>query len=121
VSAFSPARRAEVTARAGHRCEYFRLPTRGQVSTFPIDHIIPRSADGPTELDNLALTCPHCNAHKGMATMATDPVTDEVAAFYHPRRHAWEEHFEWAPTGTGELLGKTAEGRATIVGLRINS
>lgn len=35
VSAFSEATRARVVARAGGRCEYCRLPTRGQVATLP--------------------------------------------------------------------------------------
>jgi hypothetical protein len=120
VSAFSPARRAEVTARAGHRCEYCHLPTRGQVATFPIDHVVPRTAGGGADPDNLALTCPHCNAHKWMTAEGPDPETGEVVRFYHPRQQAWDDHFQWDPAGTGELLGKTAVGRATVLGLRIN-
>lgn len=68
MSAFSEVRWAEVARRADYRCEYCHLPTRGQVATFPIDHIQPKSVGGSNELDNLALTCPHCNAHKGTAT-----------------------------------------------------
>lgn len=120
MSAFSPVRRAEVASRAGHRCEYCHLPTRGQVATFPIDHIEPRSADGSNELDNLALTCPHCNAHKWTATESTDPETGQVVLLFHPRRDSWDEHFQWSSANTGELLGKTATGRATIHCLRIN-
>jgi hypothetical protein len=120
VSAFSPARRAEVTARAGHRCEYCHLPTRGQVATFPIDHIIPRTAGGTNDLGNLALTCPHCNAHKWMVVDAPDPETGQPVRLYHPRQDSWEQHFQWAPAGTGELLGKTAAGRATVAALHVN-
>jgi hypothetical protein len=120
MSAFSSARRAEVTARAGQRCEYCHLPTRGQVATFPIDHIIPRAADGTNDLDNLALTCPHCNAHKWVALEAMDPDTGEAVRLYHPRRDDWDEHFGWAPDETGVLMGKSAVGRATVTSLRIN-
>jgi hypothetical protein len=120
VSAFSPARRAEVTARAGHRCEYCHLPARGQVATFPIDHVIPRTAGGGTGLDNLALTCPHCNAHKWMTAEGGDPETGETVGYYHPRQDVWDEHFTWDPAGTGQLIGRTATGRVTIAGLRIN-
>lgn len=120
MSAVSAARRAEVMARAGYRCEYSHLPTRGQVATFPIDHILPRTAGGTSELDNLALACPHCNAHKWAAQDAADPETGENAPFFNPRHHAWDQHFEWSPDRTGELLGKTAIGRATVLGLRIN-
>ena len=30
--------RAAIEERAGFRCEYCRLPVRGQIATFPIDH-----------------------------------------------------------------------------------
>jgi hypothetical protein len=121
VSAFSDVRRAEVVARAGHRCEYCHLPVRGQVATFPIDHIVPKSAGGSNELDNLALTCPHCNAHKWMEIEYPDPQTGELVRYFHPRRDSWSDHFEWSADRRGELVGKTAYGRATIAGLRINN
>jgi hypothetical protein len=120
VSAFSPARRAQITSRAGNRCEYCHLPTRGQVATFPIDHIEPVSADGTNDLENLALTCPHCNASKWTATESIDPESGSTVPLFHPRRQLWEEHFEWSAVGTGELLGRTSTGRATISCLRIN-
>ncbi len=120
MSAFSAARRAEVAARAGHLCEYCHLATRGQVATFPIDHITPKAAGGTTRPDNLALTCPHCNAHKWEATEAADPVTGERVRLFHPRQDRWPDHFEWA-TGTGELAGCTAVGRATVAALAINA
>lgn len=118
MSAFSPVRRAEVTARAGHRCEYCHLPTRGQVATFPIDHILPRHAGGTTALDNLALTCPHCNAHKWAVVEEADPASGEPVRLFHPRQDVWAEHFAW--TITGEIEGRTSVGRATISGLRMN-
>jgi hypothetical protein len=121
VSAFSEVRRAEVAARAGHRCEYCHLPTRGQVATFPIDHIVPRGRGGTTDLANLALTCPHCNAHKWVDAEAIDPGTKGRVAFFNPRQDVWDEHFEWSSTRPGELIGRTATGRATIVGLEINA
>ncbi len=120
MSAFSDVRRAEVVARAEHRCEYCRLPTRGQVATFPIDHIVPKSAGGSNGVANLALTCPHCNAHKWTDTVAPDPDTGQATRFFHPRQDRWEEHFLWSPDGSGELVGRTPTGRVTVVGLRIN-
>ena len=120
VSAFSDVRRAEVAARAGHRCEYCHLPTRGQVATFPIDHITPRRNGGTTELGNLALTCPHCNAHKWTATEGVDPDTGRTATFFNPRQDGWAEHFAWSADVAGEVVGLTAVGRGTIAGLRIN-
>ena len=120
MSAFSEARRNEVSARAGHRCEYCHLPTRGQVATFPIDHVIPRGSGGTNEPTNLALTCPHCNAHKWTAAEGPDPETGDVTRYFNPRRDEWAEHFEWSVAQAGELVGKTPIGRATIVGLWIN-
>jgi hypothetical protein len=120
VSAFSEATRTAVATRAAHRCEYRHLPTRGQVATYPIDHVIPRSANGPSDPSNLALTCPHCNAHKWCEGEGIDPVTGRVARFFHPRRDEWAEHFEWSRFRPGELTGKTPSGRATIAGLRMN-
>ena len=120
MSAFSDARRAEVAARAGHRREYCRLPTRGQVATFPIDHVIPRNRGGSTDPTNLALTCPHCNAHKWTATDGPDPATGETAPLFHPRADVWADHFEWSRDQPGVLVGRTAAGRATIAALRIN-
>ena len=51
MSRFAEPIRVAVAARAGDRCEYCRLPTRGQVATFPIDHIAPQSAGGPDTVD----------------------------------------------------------------------
>lgn len=120
MSAFSAVRRAEVAARAGHRCEYCHLPTRGQVATFPIDHIVPRRDGGTTDLDNLALTCPHCNAHKWTAAEGADPTTAAVVPLFDPRRDDWDEHFAWSADRPGELVGLTPTGRATVECLRIN-
>ena len=120
MSAFSEIRRAQVSARAGHRCEYCHLPTRGQVATFPIDHIVPRRDGGTTDLSNIALTCPHCNAHKWTAAEGTDPDTGETISFFNPRRDEWTEHFMWSGDQPGELVGLTPTGRATIACLRIN-
>ena len=118
MSAFSPVRRAEVAARASHRCEYCHLPTRGQVATFPIDHVIPRHAGGTTALENLALTCPHCNAHKWTAVEEIDPDAGQAARLFHPRHDEWTDHFEWA--GNGVIAGRTPVGRATVTALRMN-
>ena len=120
MSAFSEVRRAEVAVRAGHRCEYCHLPTRGQVATFPIDHIVPRGRGGTTDLGNLALTCPHCNAHKWTETQAHDSQSGELARFFHPRLDSWTDHFAWSTVCPGELTGLTPIGRVTISGLRIN-
>jgi len=94
MSAFSETRRAEVRARAGSRCEYCHLPTLGQVATFPIDHVIPLDGGGTNEVGNLALACPHCNAHKWTAFEGTDLESGAIVRFFHPRSDVWSDHFE---------------------------
>jgi hypothetical protein len=120
VSAFSESRRTEVVVRAGQRCEYCHLPTRGQVATFPIDHVRPKAVGGTTDTANLALTCPHCNAHKWSDTDGGDPNTGRPARYFHPRQDRWEEHFRWSADGSAEIVGLTPVGRATVIGLRMN-
>lgn len=120
MSAFSDALRARVAARAGHRCEYCHLPTRGQVATFPIDHVVPRREGGANTDQNLALACPHCNAHKWMQSSGPDPATGSRAAFFNPRTDDWADHFEWSTDQPGQLVGRTPAGRATLIGLRMN-
>lgn len=119
MSLFSSFRRAEVHARAGERCEYCHLPTRGQVATFPIDHIIPKSTGAGHDLENLALACPPCNAHKWTAVEWSDPITDRLAPLFHPRRDEWNEHFRWV---VGYVLaGATPSGHATVAALQMNN
>jgi len=120
MTAFSDEVRDAVAGRAGDRCEYCHLPTRGQVATFPIDHVLPRSSGGETILDNLALACPHCNAHKWAHTSGVDPLSGATVPLFHPRRQLWPDHFQWSVQELGVLEGKTSCGRATIAQLHIN-
>jgi hypothetical protein len=117
---FSEATRTAVAARAGHRCEYGHLPTRGQVGTFPIDHVTPRSQAGPTVLGNLALACPVCNGHKWKYAVGVDPVSGEVVPLFNPRTDVWSHHVRWSREQMGVLEGLTPCGRATIARLQMN-
>jgi hypothetical protein len=90
------------------------------VGRFPIDHVIPRTSGGPTQLDNLALACPHCNAHKWAHTRDLDPLSGELVSLYNPRTQVWAEHFQWSRQNRFELDGKTPCGRATIARLQMN-
>lgn len=56
--------RATIVSRAGGRCEYCHYPEHFSPSAFEVEHIVPISAGGLTEINNLALACSHCNAHK---------------------------------------------------------
>jgi CRISPR/Cas system Type II protein with McrA/HNH and RuvC-like nuclease domain len=111
--------RSWVYARDQGRCAYCQTPEELTVTTFEVDHIVPTSARGKSEQDNLCLTCPACNRYKGARQIAPDPETGENVPLYHPRRQQWSEHFAWR-TGSLEVEGLTATGRATAAALRMN-
>lgn len=67
--------RTLVWRRAGECCEYCRLPQSVDALPFQIDHIIAEKPHGPTVLENLALSCFNCNAHKGPNIAGIDPVS----------------------------------------------
>ena len=120
MSVVDAATRRAIEERAAFRCEYCRLPMRGQIATFPVDHPTPRSSGGATELSNLALACPSCNAHKWAHTTAADPESNAVVPLFNPRGDRWEEHFQWSASDPALVEGKTSRGRATVVLLQMN-
>ena len=113
--------RDAVVRRAGHRCEYCRLAQESQVATFPVDHVVPVSLGGLSELINLALACPRCNARKWKHVEAADSVTGQLTPLYNPRIHPWIEHFRWSPTDPAVIEAISAIGRVTLVVLDLNS
>lgn len=119
MSAISASLRWAVVQRAEDRCEYCRLPALGQVATFPIDHVVPLTRQGVTDLSNLALACPHCNAHKWAHVDGSDSETGTFVALFNPRTQNWNDHLEWSTAD--ERVGKSAAGRATIWRLQMNS
>ena len=108
---------AQVFERAGSRCEYCRMHQSLQGGTFHVEHILPSSRGGPTELDNLALACPACNSKKSDHTHAVDPETGAPVCLFHPRRDQWQAHFEWQEH---QVVGRTPIGRATVRHLDLN-
>jgi hypothetical protein len=107
-----------IRQRAGHACEYCRMPEAYYPTVpFPIDHIIARQHGGTTTLGNLALSCLHDNSHKGPNIAGIDPLTRKLARLFNPRRHKWERHFRWDGL---YLRGRTAIRRTTIVVLAMN-
>ena len=64
-----------VWQRARSRCEYCQLPQSVSPLTHAIDHIIARKHHGPTQADNLALSCFFCNSFKGPNISGVDPQT----------------------------------------------
>ena|ERR1700737_4974521 len=114
----------EVRRRADHRCEYCRVPQRAFRRPFHIEHVVARQHGGPTELDNLALSCWQCNLKKGPNLTGIDPETGQITSLFHPRKDRWEENFTLevgALMQLGiEIRGLTATGRATVRVLGMN-
>lgn len=117
MSDLTPALRAAVIRRADDRCEYCGLSQVGQEAAFHIDHVVPRSAKGPTTLDNLAIACVSCSLHKAAKRTAPDPDSGDEVPLFNPRDQRWPDHFRWQ----GEaIVGMTPSGRATVAALVLN-
>ena len=109
-----------VSARAHHSCEYCHAPEGVFNLAFEVEHITPQSQGGETTENNLALSCRSCNLYKSDFVTAFDELTHEEVRLFNPRRDIWNEHFSIFEE-TGEIVGLSAIGRATISRLRINS
>ncbi len=112
--------RDDVANRANKRCEYCQYPQEYSDSSLEIEHIVPRSADGPTEFNNLALACSHCNRHKATRQKGTDPQTGMNIRLFNPRIDDWTVHF-LLNHETGEIQGQTTIGRTTVKVLQMNA
>lgn len=111
--------RKAVAKRAQHCCEYCRIPADFAAQFFCVEHIIPVSQGGEDVADNLALSCPGCNAHKYTKTDAPDPIDNTITPLYHPRRQRWLDYFRWSDDSL-HILGITPTGRATVEALKMN-
>ena len=107
-----------VRERARLSCEYCHLPQEFQEAAFHFDHILPRSAGGKSDLDNLALACVSCSLRKADRLAADDPSTASKQPLFHPRTNVWSDHFAWSKEW--RLIGLTPRGRATVVALGMN-
>jgi hypothetical protein len=106
-----------VRDRAKNRCEDCHTPAFISQFAFPLDHIVAQQHRGETTLDNLALSCPHDNYHKGPNIAGLDPVSGRLTRLFNPRRNRWTSHFCW---DGAMLVGKTAIGRTTLYVLNMN-
>ena len=106
-----------VWQRAGGRCEYCQLSWDNLDLPFEVDHIIAEHHLGETRTNNLCLACFACNRHKGPNVAGVDPRTGKIVPLFNPRRHKWSRHFRWAGA---VLIGRTPNGRATVIALKIN-
>jgi len=110
--------RARVAELAGQRCSYCQSP--GLIGIpMVIDHIIPLSAGGTSEIDNLCLSCYRCNEFKGDKQQSLNPLTHTVVTLFRPRQQHWSDHFAWSRDGL-TIIGLTACGRATVEVLHFN-
>jgi len=107
----------QVWHRAGGQCEYCGIPFPYYRPPFQIDHIVARQHGGSNDSGNRALSCLHCNRHKGPNIAGRDPATGEIQRLFHPRKDSWREHFQLK----GEIIvGLTAIGRVTVQVLAMN-
>lgn len=112
--------RQQVARRADHCCEYCKTQQILIGMPLVIDHILPTSAGGSNELENLAAACYRCNQFKGAQIYTVDPLCEDRIYLFNPRSQVWLEHFYWAEQGL-YILGKTPVGSATVKTLRLNN
>lgn len=110
----------QVALRAGHRCEYCRAPEAVFNLSLEVEHIIPVARGGEDTMTNWALACRARNLYKAAHLRGRDPDSEAVVRLFHPREDHWEDHFQVAPE-SGEIVGRTPIGRATVARLGINS
>ena len=110
--------RRAIIERAGGCCEYCRIAEDDRSISFEIDHIVSIRHGGKDDDNNLCLACARCNRSKAADVAAIDPLTGEATKLFNPRLHNWSEHFQINPDGS--LSGKSPEGRATVLVLRMN-
>ncbi len=100
--------RQQVAERAHYRCSYCQAPAQVGIPMV-VDHIIPLSAGGHSEIENLCLSCYRCNEFKGPRISAADPVTQQTVAFFNPNTQTWTDHFTWSKDSL-RMIGLTAVG-----------
>src|SRR5712691_1082920 len=106
-----------VEDRAAGRCEYCRMHQSLQGATFHVEHIVPQSRGGHTQLQNLAWACPSCNLHKAHRIASVDPETGNQVPLFHPRVANWNAHFRCDGYRVG---GDTPMRMATAAALDLN-
>ncbi len=86
-------------------------------ASYWIDHIVAEKHGGVTAAENLALSCPLCNQHKGSDLSSIDPGSGAITPLFNPRIDSWVEHFRLVD---GIIEPLTAKGRVTERPLRFN-
>ena len=88
-----------------------------QGATFHVEHVLPGSAGGSDDAENLAWACPSCNLHKSDRVMVSQLDSSEPIALFNPRSDLWSDHFDW---DVYAIVGKTPMGIAAIDALHLN-
>jgi hypothetical protein len=115
----SVALRREVMERAGGCCEYCRTNTQDRAIDFAIDHVIAEKHGGPTQADNLSLSCYWCNSFKGSDLSSVDWAGDgTIVPLFNPRQQLWVDHFQIDGV---RIVPRTATGRVTVFLLQMNA
>jgi hypothetical protein len=109
----------QVAERSQYRCSYCQSQQRLMGVSLTIDHIIPQSLGGATELDNLCLACWDCNLIKGDRSTGIDSQTGMLIRLFNPSQQKWSEHFRWSEDGS-HIIGLTPVGQATVIALKLN-
>ncbi|MEH1786010.1 HNH endonuclease signature motif containing protein [Nostoc sp.] len=112
--------RTKIRAQAGDRCGYCLSLQKYVLGILEIDHIIPSGKGGVDSEENLWLACRLCNSYKGVQTEAVDPLTELTVKLFNPRQQKWSRHFQWSEDGS-QILGRTSQGRATVIALQLNN
>lgn len=111
--------RNAVITRAEARCEYCLTQILISGQAMQIDHIIPESLGGTSNLDNLCLACIQCNLHKSDRVQGFDAESGTAAPLFDPRTQPWSDHFRWVDDIVIE--GITPTGRVTADLLNMNN
>lgn|SRR5574341_190456 len=109
--------RQQVIERAQGRCEYCLISQFDVLFPHEVDHIIATKHRGQTVLDNLCLSCVHCNRNKGSDISSIDPDTGQHTRLFNPRTDSWSDHFR---LDADRIVPLTPIGRVTEFLLSLN-
>ncbi|HQU84313.1 MAG TPA: HNH endonuclease signature motif containing protein [Pyrinomonadaceae bacterium] len=119
MSKISDELRRKAAKSAKFRCGYCQMPQAILPMPLEIEHILPQAAGGTDDEENLWLACRVCNSFKHAKTHGFDQETNQEVRLFNPRTQDWQEHIEF-DSATGEIIGRTVCGRATVAALRMN-
>jgi hypothetical protein len=93
------------------------MPFQFEPNSGHVDHVVAKQHGGKTRFENLAMSCGHCNLHKGPNLTGIDPTTEARIDLFDPRTQVWAEHFQLRGA---RINGITPCGRATARTLAMN-